>query len=126
MTDFGNDLSALPGLTFRQQSGLPNLGEAIARRLMTPRGGLFYDAAYGLDLRRYLNAVNNEATRFEIETLTAAQCELDERVYSADVTLLTLDLRSARLQIDLHTRTGPFRLVLAVSQLTVEVLRAAV
>ncbi|WP_407540458.1 hypothetical protein Q0M94_03405 [Deinococcus radiomollis] len=124
MTDFGTDFSALPRLTFAQKKGLANLGEAIARRLMTPRGGLFYDPTYGLDLRRYLNAVNDEATRFEIEILSAAQCELDERVARADVTVLTLDLRSAEIDVSLTTLLGPFRLILAISQVRVEVLRA--
>ena len=40
----------------RLVSGRENLGLAITRRLSTPRGGLFYDPGYGLDLRLWLSA----------------------------------------------------------------------
>lgn len=125
MADFGTDLSALPDLSFGLKSGRDNLAEAIARRLITPLGGLFYDPSYGLDLRQYLNEAITDEVRYEIETLVAAECEKDERVLSAEATLIDTDLlRTLQLVIALETAEGPFRLILAVNAVSVEVLRA--
>jgi len=126
MTDFGTDFSALPDLSFVLQSGQANLAEAIARRLMTPRGGLFYDPTYGMDLRGYLNEALTDATRYEIETLVAAECEQDERVLAATATVVegAPNSRTIQVSIELETAAGPFRLILAVSAVAVEVLRA--
>lgn len=126
MADFGVDISALPDLDFRLQSGLPNLAEAVARRLMTPRGGLFYDPDYGLDLRQYLNEALTDEVRYEIETLVAAECEQDERILAANATVVEgpPQARALRILIELETAEGPFRLLLGVNAVSVEVLRA--
>lgn len=126
MADFGTDMSALPDLSFSLKRGLGNLAEAIARRLITPRGGLFYDPSYGLDLRQYLGEALTDEVRYEIETLTAAECEKDERVLSATATLIDgpPQARSLRVALELETADGPFRLILRVDAVNVEVLRA--
>jgi phage baseplate assembly protein W len=126
MSDFGRDFSALPDQAFSLQEGLPNLAEAIARRLMTPRGGLFYDPSYGLDVRQYLNEANTVAVRFELASLVEAECEKDPRVLAATVEVETLDTRSVRLRAALTTAEGPFPLVIRADELTVEVLREPV
>ncbi|MDW8269356.1 MAG: hypothetical protein RMN24_09335 [Anaerolineae bacterium] len=126
MADFGIDMSALPDLDFGLKSGTANLAEAIARRLVTPRGGLFYDPSYGLDLRQYLNEALTDEVRYEIETLVAAECEKDERVLSAMATLIDgpPQARSLQVAVELETADGPFRFVLSINGVTVEVLRA--
>jgi phage baseplate assembly protein W len=125
MADFGIDLSALPDLSFGLKSGRENLAEAIARRLITPLGSLFYDPNYGLDLRQYLNEALTDEVRYEIETLAATECEKDERVLAAEVKLIdTSTPRTLQLAISLETAEGPFRLILAINAVTVEVLRA--
>lgn len=125
MADFGTDLSALPDLSFDLKSGRDNLAEALARRLITPPGGLFYDPTYGLDLREYLNDAITDEVRYEIETLVAAECEKDERILAAEATLIdTGTPRMLQLAIALETAEGPFRLILVVDAVSVEVLRA--
>ena len=126
MVDFGTDLSALPDLSFGVKSGRANLAEALARRLMTPRGGLFYDPTYGTDLRSYLNEAITDDVIYEIETLAAAECEQDERVLAATASVIEADpsVRKIRLSINLETDVGPFRLILSIDDVAVEVLRA--
>src|SRR5207253_1177574 len=79
--DFGADLSALPDLDIRWplQDGRRNLAEAIARRLQTPRGGLFYAPDYGTDVRSWLNEVLTEDDLFRVKMAVEAECEKDER-----------------------------------------------
>jgi phage baseplate assembly protein W len=124
MTDFGTDLTALPELRFQLKDGLANLGEALARRLLTPRGGLFYDPTYGWDLRRYLNEVLDEATEYEMKVLVEQELEKDPRVYRATVEAVAKDLKRIYLDTLVETAQGPFRLTVAVSDVSVEVLRA--
>ncbi|AZF88274.1 hypothetical protein [Meiothermus phage MMP17] len=125
MADFGTDLSALPDLSFDLKSGRDNLAEALARRLITPPGGLFYDPTYGLNLREYLNDAITDEVRYEIETLVAAECEKDERILAAEATLMDTGMpRTVQLAIALETAEGPFRLILVVDAVSVEVLRA--
>jgi phage baseplate assembly protein W len=124
MTDFGTDLTALPELRFQLKDGLANLEEALARRLLTPRGGLFYDPTYGWDLRQYLNEVLDEATEHEMKVLVEQELEKDPRVYRATVEAVAKDLRRVQVDALVETTAGPFRLTLAVSDVSVEVLRA--
>lgn len=125
MATLGTDLSAIPDLSWSLKSGLDNLAEAIARRFITPLGGLFYDPSYGLDLRQYLNEALTDEVRYEIETLVAAECEKDERILAAEATLMDTGMpRTVQLAISLETAEGPFRLILIVNAVNVEVLRA--
>jgi len=126
MADFGTDLSALPDLSWTIKGGKNNLAEAIARRLITPLGGLFYDPTYGLDLRQYIGETLTDEVRYEIETLVAAECEKDERILSAVATIIEASpqLRSIQIELALETADEPYRLILSISDVTVEVLRA--
>ena len=126
MADFGTDLSALPDLSWTIKTGKDNLAEAIARRLITPLGGLFYDPTYGLDLRQYIGETLTDEVRYEIETLMAAECEKDERILSAVATIIEASpqLRSIQIELALETADEPYRLILSISDVTVEVLRA--
>jgi hypothetical protein len=64
--------------------------------------------------------------RYEIETLVAAECEKDERILSAVATIIEAppQLRSIQIELALETADGPYRLILSISNVTVEVLRA--
>jgi len=125
--DYGTDLAAVPDLdpAMPAVTGRLVLVEAIARRFSTPRGGLFYDADYGLDLREYLNegftTTDLYALRAEVET----EARKDERVVSASARL-RIDHATATLTVSLELRdgAGPFSLVLAVDAVTVAVLTA--
>jgi phage baseplate assembly protein W len=124
MSELGIDYSALPDIAWQTKSGMENLAEALARRLQTPRGGLFYDPEYGLDVRDWLNETDSEEARFELATLASAECEGDPRVLSADVDVLVLGEDGITIAISGQSLEGPFSLILEANKVTVEVLNA--
>lgn len=124
-TDFGTDISCYPDLDplGTLVSGNTALAQAIARRLITPRGGLFYDTNYGTDLRLYLNEGMTNEAQSRIKAAIEAECSKDERVSSvtADVTF-NAPAKSLAISISLVGGNGPFSLTLAVTSLTVSLL----
>lgn len=127
MTDLGVDLYCISDLDAagRTVSGPEALAQALARRLQTPRGALAAigdDPDYGTDLRDYVGEDTGAGAEAEIEAAVRAECLKDERVRDVDVTVairdrvLTVGLRVASTQ-------GVVRLVLAVSAVTVDLLK---
>jgi phage baseplate assembly protein W len=122
----GVDLDCLtditPGLALA--AGTDNLMKALARRLITPRGGLFYDPDYGLDLREYLHA---GVTAAQIATLSGsveAEVEKDPRVQSADASVSFVGA-TMMVRVVVNPIAGPHRLiVLAVTSENVATLTA--
>jgi phage baseplate assembly protein W len=128
MADFGVDIFSVDDLDggFELVTGTKALGQAIARRLGTPRGGLFYDRTYGYDLRAFLNADLDDVDIFAIAAATEAECERDERVQRATATVsLNTSTQRLRVAVELETAVGPFKLVLDVSSVTIELLSTA-
>jgi phage baseplate assembly protein W len=123
--DLGTDVSCFPDLDplGTLVSGKTALAQAIARRLTTPRGGLFYDTNYGTDLRLYLNEGMTSEAQSRIKAAIESECRKDERVASAtaDVTF-NAAAQSLAVSISLSIASGPFTLTLAVTQLTVALL----
>jgi len=119
-TDLGADISTYPDLdpAYTLITGPRVVAEAVARRWVTPRGGLFYDLNYGYDLRQFLNAVITPG----LASTIAVQCELealkDERVLQAAVTVKQSAGQLATLTVNclLTLATGPFQFVLTVGQ----------
>ena len=123
MAELGSDFSCVedldPNLT--QVSGRLGLAQAVARRLITPTGGLFYASDYGDDVRRYLNNAN-PSTTLRIAATAEGECEKDERVDRADADA-TLELGvSLDLQVSLTDGDGPFTFTLSVDDLTASLL----
>lgn len=106
----------------RLLGGRANLAAAIARRLITPRGALWYDPTYGFDLREYLKESLTPETIYEIETLTAQECEKDPRVLEAQAEVQEVARGVVRVAVQVATQNGPFRLVLAADEINVIVL----
>lgn len=129
--DFGTDLSTFvrgagaPDLdpTFTVISGRRVVQEAVARRFITPRGGLLDDPNYGLDLRALLNTKYSQRDLFILREKISAECRKDERVDGARVTVAPKANGDLTITISLTTSAGPFELALSVSQVTVELLR---
>ncbi|WP_337869853.1 hypothetical protein [Meiothermus sp.] len=121
MVDLGTDYSLIER---RRKSGLDNLIGAIIRQLQTPLGGLFYDPGYGFDVRETVQAPWNAQTKYELETFVQAAVERDPRVLEAEVEAEQRDLERIHITIRGQTAVGPFALVIAVTGLSVEVLRA--
>jgi phage baseplate assembly protein W len=104
------DLSS-PGIYV---TGNQAIGEAIARRLQTPRGGLIDDPNYGYDLTDFLNDDLTTADLALIQSNVNAECVKDERVTAASTTL-TFTGGVLIVTIAVTTSAGPFTLVLSVS-----------
>ncbi len=80
------------GLTFLEGDQEPlALSQAVARRFLTPRGGLFYAADYGLDIRLFLV---DTIPLTMAQGLIAAEARKDERIVKADCTI-TVDENGA-------------------------------
>lgn len=99
------------------------LVQAIARRLMTPRGRLIDDSNYGYDLSQWLGADIGPAELAQIRTFAQAECLKDERVQSVTITVtFQAAVNILLVQVALVAAQGPFQFVLAVSQLSTQIL----
>lgn len=115
MTDFGSDVSTFPDLdaSFALRTGPHVVGEAIARRLITPRGGLFYDPQYGFDTRLLLNDAIPASRLAVIASQIEAEARKDERVSACSATV-SLVAGTLAIKVALTLATGPFSFVLTV------------
>lgn len=123
--DFGTDfvIGKVPG----KISGIQNLIKKIQQRLITPTGSLYWDPAYGLDVRQYLNDSITPAKVQEIQSAIKRQCELDQRVLLAEVKVQAPNALTMDITVQIVPSQGPtFTLVLKVSQLTIELLTASI
>lgn len=123
--DFGTDFQFLAGLnpSLSLTSGVATLGQDIAHRLMTPRGGLFYDPDYGTDLRVYLNAPMTSQTLGALVNDATSECLKDERVQTCVVTP-AFDAASSTLNLGFSclTADGPFTFIISVTKASVALL----
>lgn len=122
-TDYGTDLSCVADLdpNGTAVSGRLLLGQALARRLSTPRGRLLEDANYGFDLRQFLDSDLAPVDYAAIRTGVEAECLKDERILSAQATV-TLTNNVLLVSVVLQDGTGPFPLVLATTNVTTTLL----
>jgi hypothetical protein len=120
-TDFGVDLAGIldVGSTLVLTSGRRALAEALLRRLTTPRGSLFYDFDYGFDLRSFISAPAPQPGYLEMQV--RSELEKDERVESVEVEVSFIS-ETLTVRLTVTDGSGPFKLTLAVTNLTVEYL----
>ncbi len=126
-SSLGTDVSAVSDLdaAFGVVSERLALAQALARRFGTPRGELAHigdDPSYGYDLREQLNDDTGPRAPFEIAANAEREALKDERVLSARATA-TLTSGRLLLTLAITDASGPFRLVLAASAVTVEILK---
>jgi hypothetical protein len=124
-TDYGTDVACVDDLDpmFEEITGRRVLIQALLCRFQTPRGGLFYDANYGLDLRSYLGEGFTTADLKLVQTEIAAECLKDERVAAATA-VVVMDASQGTMSVTVQIRdaTGPFTMVLTVDHVTVTLL----
>lgn len=126
--DFGTDISFLDDLDplFGLVSGTDNLGQALVHRLSTPRESLPWDKNYGTDLRGYVNETMTPAKLAAAKADAQAECIKDERVLACLATVnFDTQAKSLLVQLVVQTSAGPFAFVLAVTDVTVELLQPA-
>lgn len=121
MADYGTDITGLGDVTsgLSEIEGRRVLIEAIGRRLITPRGSLFYDASYGFDVRQFLSGTFPGAG--QIASGVLEQVEADERVLSADADVRMIG-QTLAIHVSIVDGGGPFDLTLAVDQVTSTIL----
>lgn len=123
--DLGTDIATPDALDldpyFTPVSGWRALGQALARRLTTPRGSLLDDPSYGYDLRSRLNDSLTPGDLGALGAVVKRELEADERVETATPTI-TFVAGALRVAARITTAAGPFRLVLAVGAVTAEIL----
>jgi hypothetical protein len=115
--DFGTDVSTFPDLddAFAPLTGIAVLSQSVARSLE--------DARYGVDLRHWLNESLEAADVYHLQQTIEAQCLADERLQGVSVSVAQPSLYELRVAIVVEpSQQGPFRLVLRVTSVTVEVL----
>src|SRR5690606_21919495 len=101
------DLDPYFGLASQREA----LAQAIARRLMTERGSLFYDLNFGTDVRSWLNAAIDETGLFRIRTAVEAEAMKDERVERARAEVEIEDSgQRIAVRLYLTDSAGPFQL----------------
>ena len=100
------------------------VGEAIARRLTCPRGQNAGDPDYGYDVSQFVEADLTQTDLSLMQSNIDRECEKDERVLSAASTV-TLAGGVLIISVVLTLATGPFTLVLSVSDVTTQILSPA-
>lgn len=99
-------------------SGRQALAQSILRRLSTRTGTLRDDPSYGDDIRLFIGkAISPDEVAQRVE----AQVFADERIRDARVTVDFLG-EDLNIHLVLVDATGPFRLVVGVSELSLDLL----
>lgn len=121
---YGRDLSCVQDCDDKFSEVDPNtptaIGQAILRRLDTPRGSNPDDKDYGLDVRGMLNRglTLNQLNRIENEV--HGEVIKDERVADAQVDVTVLSVASKRMRVSIsitpmNPEVSDFKLVFAVT-----------
>lgn len=121
--DQGDDTIGMDPM-FADLTGPRVVLEACARRLMTRRGMLRTAPDYGYDLTTRIGARVSAVGRERMKAAIEAECEKDERVKQARVVRFVKSGSAYLLTIAILLATGKFDLVLSVSEVTVEILKA--
>jgi len=124
-TDFGQDISVFQELdaTFAMVGGSRILAEALLRRITTPPGTLDFWPDYGFDVLSLLRESVDQATLFYARQGVINSIEQDERVVSCDCAVQYIQASSALVfSIAVEAGTGPFQLVVGVSDVAVKLL----
>ena len=103
-------------------SGRTCLAQAIARRLLTPRGRLLDDPNYGFDVAGYMGDDLSTSDLAQIRAGIENECVKDERVEGATAELTLAANGTLLINVTLSDADGPFTLVLAVSAVSVSIL----
>ena len=109
------DIAATPVIT----SGTRNLGNALARRLLTPPGALYYDLTYGVGLHRWLNASWIRNGIASLGAIIERELERDERVLRVRAQVTYTDNNNTlSVSCIVTTANGTFRFVMSVNNVT--------
>jgi hypothetical protein len=129
MTDLGRDTSCTTSLrTGRIVSGARLVGEAIFRRITTPRGmlrGGEEEANYGEDISGLVGSTRPDLLIASLPGRLSAEIRKDERI--EDVSVIVTSVRKGpsvelTVTIEATTSEGPFTLVVEASSVTAQLI----
>ena len=112
----GSDLAGVMSIDYALStvSGRLALGQAILRRLTTPRGGLLGNPAYGYSVHELIGSTVPESV---IEHRVLEQVRSEEEVEDARCTV-RMESGIIHIDITVEDSDGPFELTIAASELT--------
>jgi len=124
---YGADVSTFPDLDVRgvQIREEESVAECCLRRLGIDNGSISYDKDAGFNLRDLLNEDLSDSDLRRNEVRAAMECEKDERVRSATVSM-TLDAATFTLKVRIRgvlVSGRTFALTAAISKVSVELFR---
>jgi phage baseplate assembly protein W len=97
---YNGDFVALASGDAGTAGGLSCLAQDLKHALATPKGDLWYDPAYGVDIYKYLKTENTETARLALELEIILTIEADPRVVagSAQATVAGWDLHRVKIK----------------------------
>lgn len=118
--NLGSDFSGVTGLDWALStvSGRVALGQAILRRLNTPRGKLIGSPSYGYCV---FDVIGSTIPVSVIEQRVTEQVLAEEEVLDATVTA-TLENRRLKVVINVTDGDGPFRLTVTDNTITAQAM----
>lgn len=134
MGDFGSDFSGFTDIdenwsfisgdfSAPKPNSATALTQALARRLTTPNGALWYDPNYGYDLRELVSSTRAPES---VEARIEAECRKDRRVDDCNCSVVAIGAGAARvwtITINPQTTDGEtFAFVLSVNSVSVTLL----
>jgi hypothetical protein len=129
---YGVDVSLTDKLVSgRLVSGAAIVVEAFYRRLITARGTLFYDLAYGFDVSGFVGAVGFKRAESVIAGMVENELSKDDRAYNVRCKATLVDegasTQSLLLEIEatLVDSDESFSLTVGVTDLSAELLAAS-
>lgn len=130
MTDFGQDTYCLDSLsTGRMVSGTTLIGQRLYHALITPRGALIGgpdEESFGEDLSSLVGSPAGIESERAIREKIQRAASKDEGILSVAIqiqtTIESAGTVSHEVQIAADTSSGPFNLVLSISDLSVELV----
>lgn len=128
---YGTDTWAVNGVrTGRLVTGALLVAQALYRRLITPRGTLFYDTSYGFDLSEFVGEVGPELAAVAIPGRVRNELLKDDRVSEVDVSVeIVTEGAETTLVVSitatLYDTGETFALTVGASSVTTELLNIA-
>lgn len=123
MQDYGRDLACMSDLdaSMSEVDGITVLAHAIFRRVTTRRGGVIDSPDYGFDAASMIDDGMTDRQVAVVLNAIDSEVEKDERVLRSS-TDGSFDGQTLTASALVTTADGPFRLVLSISSLSVDLL----
>lgn len=116
---FDGDLMPIPTGDAQIVEGKTCLLQDLRHRLMTPKGGLWYDPSYGIDIYQYMHLEDTPINQLSLQQELQDAVEADPRIEPGSVTVLIVewDLEKIKVQVSCRPIDGgtPINLVLGYS-----------